>query len=38
MESPFTEMREIDLKGKIRCQSVHVNFKVPLTYLSGVKE
>lgn len=42
MESPFTEMgksmREANLRGKIRAQFGHVNFVIPITYASGVRE
>ena len=42
MESPFTEMgksmREADLRGKVKGQSGRVNFKMPSTYPSGVRE
>lgn len=42
MESPLTEMgeslRKTDLRGKIRDQSGHVNFKMSSTHTSGGTE
>ena len=41
MVLPFTEMgksmRETDLRGKVRRQSIHVNFNRTITYPSAVQ-